>query len=106
MLVVLFEFWARQEVVTIQNRCHYPHFRSNHVITQGGLTLTTIFNVALDNVVRNWLSTTVEDDTVIHDGLGHAVRQSMGVFYTDDGIIGSQDQDWLQGSLNILIELF
>ena len=30
----------------------------------------------------------------------------MGVFYTNNGIIGSQCPEWLQGELNLLIGLF
>ena len=42
-------------------------------------------------MVRNCLSMKVKDKAVIHDVLGHAVGWSMGVFYVDDGIIGSCD---------------
>ena len=57
--------------------------------------------MAVDKVV--W---PVEDGAVIHNGLGHAAGQSMGVLYADDGIIRSRDLEWLQGALNILIGLF
>ena len=43
---------------------------------------------------------------VIRDGMRHVVVSSMGVFYADDGIIGSWDSEWLQGGLHILIILF
>ena len=48
----------------------------------------------------------VEEKSVIHDVLGYVVRWSLGVFYTDDGIIGSRDTEWIQGPLNIRIGLF
>ena len=34
------------------------------------------------------------------------VIRSMGVFYTNDGLIGLQDLDWIQGSINVLIGIF
>ena len=68
--------------------------------------MPTIFKVAVDNVVRNCLSMTVEDDEIILDGMVHAVGRSMGVFYADDGLIGSRDSKWIQGSLKLLIGLF
>ena len=48
----------------------------------------------------------MEGGTVIHNRLGHAVGHSLGVFYADDGIIGSQDTEWLQGAFTVLIDLF
>ena len=52
------------------------------------------------------MSMTVDDDTVIQDSLVHAVGRSMEVVYEDDGLIGSREPEWLQGSLNVLIGLF
>ena len=62
--------------------------------------------MAVDNVVRNGMSMIVEDDAVVHDRLGYAVGQIMRVFYVEDGLLGLQDPEWLQGDLNILIGLF
>ena len=46
------------------------------------------------------------DYVVIHGGLGHAVGQSFGVLYADNGILGLRYPEWLQGYLNVLIGLF
>ena len=89
-----------------KNGYHGPQSRDPRETTQWGLKFTTIFNLAVDSVVWHWLSMTLEDVTVIHDGLGHAVGQSLEVFYVDDGLIGSQDPEWLQGGLNVLIVPF
>ena len=35
-----------------------------------------------------------------------AVGRFMGVFYADEGMIGSRDPEWLQGTINVLIGLF
>ena len=48
----------------------------------------------------------VEDELVAHDGLGLAVVRCMGMFYADDGLIGSWDPEWLQRYLKVLIDLF
>ena len=56
-------------------------------------------------MVCHWMSTAVEDDAVIHDRLGHAVGKMLGVFWAENGIIGSRDPEWLQGALNVLIGL-
>ena len=62
--------------------------------------------MGVDNVVHHWLFMTVEDGMVILYDLGHAVGRTMRVFYADDGIIGSQETEWFQGSPNVLISLF
>ena len=48
----------------------------------------TLFNMAVGSAVRHWLYTTVEDDTIIHDGLGHEVGRILGVLYANNGILG------------------
>ena len=56
---LLSEFWLRQEVVNCQNILLGPQFRATCVTTEGGLAPPTLFNVTVDNVVRNCLSVTV-----------------------------------------------
>ena len=59
----------------------------------------------VDIVVRHWMYMTVEDESVIHNGLGHVVMWILGIFYSDDGLLGFHDPEWLQGVLNVLIGL-
>ena len=89
--VMLEDLWSRHELVTQQNRYHSPQFRASRGIKKGDQTPPKLLNVALENVVRHWMSMAVEDDAFIHEGLGRAEGRSMGVFYMDDGIILSQD---------------
>ena len=103
---ILAEFWARKEVVTRKNGYRGPQFRVTCRTTQGGLTSPTLFNVAVDRMVRHWLSTKVEDNAVINDSLGHVVGRSLGVFYTNDDILGSQDQECIQVEINVSIGMF
>ena len=49
---------------------------------------------------------TVEDQRVDQDGLVETVGRCMGVFYADDGMVGSRDADWLQHAMNFLVGLF
>ena len=67
---------------------------------------TTLFNVAVNSMVRHWISLMVEDGSVTQDGLGHAVAWSLGVFYMDGVLLISRDPECLKGKLNILIGLF
>ena len=49
---------------------------------------------------------TVEYHSVDHDRLGDTVGRCLGVFYADNGMVGSRDSDWLQHAMNILVGLF
>ena len=46
------------------------------------------------------------DQRVYHEGLAVAVRQCLGVFYADDGMVGSRDNYWIQHSMNVMVGLF
>ena len=85
---ILEDLCALKEVVTRQHGYHSPQFRVACVTIQGGMTYPTIFNVAVENMVWNWLYMIVEDAVFICDGLVHAVGRIMGVFYVYNGIIG------------------
>ena len=66
----------------------------------------TLFNVVMANFIRTWMAMTVEYHRVARDGLGEAVGGCLGVFYINDGIIGSRDPDWLQNFMNVMVDLF
>ena len=64
MCNLLVVFWEKQEVVIRQNGYHGPHFRETKGTTQGGLISSTLFNLNVKNMVRNWLVLKVEDQLV------------------------------------------
>ena len=66
----------------------------------------TLFNVEVYSVVRNCMSLIVEDNSATNEILGMSVGRYMGMFYADDGIVVSRDPEWIQGAINVLIELF
>ena len=103
---LLAEFWSRQDVVTHQNGFHASQFRATRGMTQGGLASPKLLIVEGDSMVCHWISLTVEEESTTHDGLGMVVERQMGMFYTDGGMIGSRDLEWIQGAINVLIKLF
>ena len=66
---LLAEIWSRHKLVTFQNGLHGPQFQYTRGMAHGRLALPTLFSMAVDSVVRHWLSLTVEDDSDTHDGL-------------------------------------
>ena len=91
MCRLLETFWEHQEVFTHQNRYHGPQFRTTRGTTQGGPISSALFYFIVNNMVRNWLDLTVEDQLVAQEGLGLLVGRCLGLFYMDDGVTGSRD---------------
>ena len=48
----------------------------------------------------------LKDHMMDHGGLGETFERCLGVFYANDGMVGSQFADWLQHSMNVLVGLF
>ena len=88
------------------NGFHGPSFPSTRVTMQSGLVSTTLFNLVVYNVIRTWLAMTMENQRVAHFGLVETVGRCLGVLYAYDGMVVSQEPDWLQHSMNVLAGLF
>ena len=59
----------------------------------------------MNNFIRIWLDMTVEDQRVAHDGMREADGRCLGVFYTNYGMIGSRDAEWLHHSMKVVVGL-
>ena len=103
---ILAEFWEHQEVVTRKNGYHGPCFQGKGRKPQGGLILSTLFNMVVENVLHNYLSMTIKDKLFAHDGLGLTLGRCMGMFDADEVLVGSQKPECLQGALTVIIVLF
>ena len=88
-------FWGRQQVVPRQNGFYRPYFPATRGTKQGSPVSLTLFNVVVDNFIITWLAMIVEDQRVAHDWLGETDGACLGVFYANDGMVGSQDADRL-----------
>ena len=78
-------------MVTRKNGFHRTALPATRGITQGNLVPPTLFNVVVDNVITTWMAMTVEEQKVAHDGFGETFGLCLGVFYADDGMVGSRD---------------
>ena len=72
---------------------HGPAFPDTWGMMQVRLISLTLLNVIVDNAIRTWLAMTVEDQKVVHNGMGEAVGRCMGVFYADDGMVESRNSN-------------
>ena len=75
-------------------------------MTHGRLVSLTLFNVVVDNVIRTWLAMRVEDQRVAHDSMVETVGRCLGVFYDNNGMVGSRNPKWLHHAMNVLVGLF
>ena len=95
LCVLLDTLWSHQQMVLRQNGFHRPDFPVTQGTTQGGLVYLTLFNVVVENFIRTWLSMTVEDRMVSHDGMGESVVWYLEIFYANYGMVSSIEEEWL-----------
>ena len=91
MCRLLAVFWNQQEFVTHKNGYHVLHFKSTQGTTQGRLISPTLFNLIVNNVVRNWITMTVDDQLVTHEESVIAVGRCLVLFYAENDVVGSRD---------------
>ena len=104
---LLRSFWSQQKLVARQSGYHGEPFEATRGCTQGCLFSPTLFNVMEDAIVRYWLTLVVDDNgqSAAH-GMGANVAERLALYYADDGLIGSRDNQWLQMALDVLVALF
>ena len=90
-------------MVTRQSGYYGPKLWATRGTTQWGMDSTALLNVVVGSLIRYWLLLMVEEGELIRDGLGYAVGRSLGVLYSDDGLLESRYPEWIQGALNFLI---
>ena len=56
-------FWSIQEVVTHQNGFHGLQLRATRGTTQEGIDSTTLFDLVVDRVVRQYMSLTMDEES-------------------------------------------
>ena len=74
-------------------------------VTQGDPLSPTIFNVAVDALVRHWFTVMVES-VEERGGSRQEGRHQNPLLYADNGMVASLDPQWLQGGLSTLVSLF
>jgi hypothetical protein len=93
--------WHNATMVARASGCYGDPFKAGRGVTQGGPLSPTRFNVVVDAVIRHWLSIVCEDamDT---EGFGLECQRKTALFYADDGLVASTDEEWLQGAFDLI----
>jgi Reverse transcriptase (RNA-dependent DNA polymerase) len=93
ILHVLSTFWNRHTVVPRASGYHGRDFRATRGVTQGEIVSPMIFNIVLDCIIKAWQNDHPEMAVLIQ-----------AVFYADDGLLQSVDEDALQNALDMFTE--
>ena len=80
-------------------------FKGARGVTQGDPMSPIIFNVAVDVVVRHWVTLAVEEAETRGER-GREGRHQAALFYADDSMVASSDPHWIQWAFNTLVGLF
>jgi len=106
MLRLIRNFWETATNVCRAKGNYGRPFKAGRGVTQGGPLLAKLFNIIVDEVVREWLRLMRE---TLDDSGGYLTDQIealFDIFYVDDGYIASRDAEFLQEALDILVETF
>ena len=79
-------------------------FKLQRGVTQGGPLSPKIFNIMVDAITREWIRQVLGEEAIC-EGYGRSVQAFFAIFYADDGFVGSRDNNKLQASINILVDL-
>ena len=89
-----------------KSRGYYgPLFKGYRRVTQGYTLSPMLFNVAVDFIIRHWVTVVAETEEVT-EGLGLSLRDLAAYFYANDGLIVSTQPERMQREFNVLTGLF
>jgi hypothetical protein len=100
---LLTTFWDNQEVATKQTSFYGEPFQATRGVTQGDTVSPTLFNIAVDAVIRAWEREMDQEQERSEENQRTDVDCE---FYADDGKVGSRDPELVQKSVDILTDLF
>ena len=96
-------FWDQAVMVCRASGYYGDPFKAYRGTTQGGPVSPRIFNIMVDAVVREWLRQVLEDGEEVSET---DVKKLLILFYIDDGYMASPDREFLQKSMDTLVDIF
>ena len=99
------QFWDDAKMVCRTGDTYGLPFGAQCGVTQGGPLSSLMFNVCVNFNLRELLWQVLDGD-VTRDGTEELVCNQCIAFFEDNGLVAARCPEWLQSSLNILINLF
>ncbi len=81
-------------------------FQAGRGVTQGGPLSAKLFNILIDAVGREWMQELREWSALDDAKTEQLMATFFAIFYVVDAYLASQDPDFLQRGLDILVDLF
>jgi hypothetical protein len=106
MIRLIRTYWRNAIMVCRASGNYGQPFKAGRGVTQGGPLSARLFNILVDAVVHKWfrqLKTQVNYEDAELDEL---IATIFAIFYVDDAYLASQDPEFLQRALVILVDLF
>jgi hypothetical protein len=106
-MIRLIRNFRRNAVLVCQVSGNYGSpFCAGRGVTQGGPLSAKLFNILVDAVAREWVWQLQEESELEEAVITELMAAFLGTFYVDDAYLATQDPEFLQQALDILVDLF
>jgi hypothetical protein len=106
MVRLINHFWRDATMVCRASGNYGGPFRVDRGMTQGGPLSAKLFNILVDDVVREWLHQLCDGGIVDPEELDLLMVAFFAIFYIDNAYLAARDPGFLQVALNSLVSLF
>ena len=104
-LHIIWAYWDRITLVGKDGGYYTPPFKGYRSVTQGDPLPSTIFNVAVDAVIRHWVVVVAPTKAGV-EGLTVLVQNPAAYLYADAGLVAFHRTERLQRSFDVFTDLF
>jgi hypothetical protein len=106
-MIRLIQNFQRNTVLVCRALDNYGSpFCAGHSVMQGRPLSTKLFNILVDAVAREWVWQLQEESELEEAVITELMAAFFGIFYVDNANLASQDPEFLQRALDILVNLF
>jgi hypothetical protein len=106
MIRLIRNFWRNAVLVCRASGNYGSPFCAEHGMTQGGPLSAKVFNILVDAVGREWVWQIREESELEEAVILKFMADFLAIFYIDDAYLASQNPEFLQRALDILVNLF
>jgi hypothetical protein len=103
---LIHNFWHNATMICQVSENQGEPFQAGHSVTQGNPLSTKLFNMLIDAVGREWMWELRGESKLEVEEIDNLMATFFAIFYVDNAYLASQDLEFLQRGLDILIDLF